>query len=75
MDVKELEEMAADMTLWVAGSEDGLVAAQMTSSVPSTPLHVVEAALSRARTAQLDSLASMRTNLSQVHSFPFSCLS
>ena len=63
---QDLEEMASDMEMWVAGTSGGLTALHMTSSLPGVPLHIVETALSRARDAQLDSLSSLRTNYSKV---------
>ena len=58
--------MAADMNVWLAGSQNGVNALRMTSTSPGIPLHFVEAAVSRAREAQLDSLASMQSNLTRV---------
>lgn len=58
--------MASDLSLNVAGTEEGLVAFHLTSSVSSLPLPAVEAALVRARAAQLQSLASMQTCVSKV---------
>ena len=62
-----LEEMAADMCVWLAGSQNGISALRLTSTVPSIPLYIVEAAIARARAAQLHSLGSMETNLTMVH--------
>ena len=63
---QELEETAADMNMWVAGTQTGLVALRMTSAVPAIPLHMVEAAISRARHAQLASLASLQNDVTVV---------
>ena len=64
--LQELEEMAADMVVWLAGSQKGVNALRLTCTVPGIPLHIVDAAVTRAREAQLDSLASMQINLTRV---------
>lgn len=58
--------MAADMSVWLAGSQHGVNALRVTTSAAGIPLGIVEAAVARAREAQLETLASMQSHLTRV---------
>lgn len=47
------------MHLSVAGTQQGLVALQLTSKLPGLPMEVVQAAVSQARRAQQEALPAM----------------